>query len=184
MRSETYDIIIAGAGIIGLSTAMQISQRYPRYKIVILEKESYLAGHQTGNNSGVMHSGIYYKPASLKARNCVTGVAALKRFCDLYEIKYDLCGKTIVATSNDEIPALNELYKRGIENGVLGLEMIDRERLIEIEPHASGVKAIWSPNTGIIDYKEVANAYSNQFRSQGGETVSYTHLPLPTTPYV
>jgi L-2-hydroxyglutarate oxidase len=137
----------------------------------VVEKEDSLAVHQSGHNSGVIHSGIYYAPGSLKAQNCVTGVQKLLKFCDENEIKYDLCGKVIVATSEAELPRLDELHRRGTANGVPGLEMIDRDRLLEIEPHSAGIKALRSPKTGIIDYTEVTRAYARHLQEQGGEIV-------------
>ena len=169
MTDHIYDMTVIGGGIIGLAAAMEISRRYPKYTVAILEKEQWVAGHQTGHNSGVIHSGIYYKPGSLKAQNCVVGARDLMAFCDEHGVQYDRCGKVIVATTQDEVPALDELYRRGTENGVLGLEVVGPERLRELEPHALGVKALWSPNTGIVDYKEVAAAYAKQFHARGGE---------------
>ena len=171
MASYNYDITVIGGGIVGIATAMQISKKYPKYKIGVVEKEDALAQHQTGHNSGVIHSGIYYAPGSLKAQNCVNGVQKLLQFCDQNEIKYDLCGKVIVATSEDELPRLDELHRRGTANGVPGLEMIDRDRLLEIEPHSAGIKGLWSPKTGIIDYTEVTRAYARHLQEQGGEIV-------------
>jgi (S)-2-hydroxyglutarate dehydrogenase len=166
-----YDITIIGGGIIGVATAMQISAKYPRYKVGVVDKEDALAMHQSGHNSGVIHSGIYYAPGSLKAQNCVTGVQKLLKFCDENQIKYDLCGKVIVATSEAELPRLDELHRRGTANSVPGLEMIDRDRLLEIEPHSAGIRALWSPKTGIIDYTEVTKAYARHLQEQGGEIV-------------
>ena len=134
MKSSEFDIIVIGGGILGTSTALTLSARFPKYKIGILEKESELASHQTGHNSGVIHSGIYYRPGSLKAENCVSGSKSLLAFCDENGIEYELCGKVIVATNENEIPALEELNRRGTANNVPGLEMIGRERLKEIEP--------------------------------------------------
>ena len=168
MNSYSYDIAIIGGGIVGLATALELSKQYPRYRIGVLEKEGELAAHQTGHNSGVIHSGIYYKPGSLKARNCVEGARALMEFCQENGIKYELCGKVIVATDEREMAALDELYRRGTANGVAGLRMIGAEELKELEPHARGVKALHSPNTGIIDYTEVTLAYANRFRDAGG----------------
>jgi L-2-hydroxyglutarate oxidase LhgO len=172
MASYNYDITIIGGGIIGIATAMQITQKYPRYKVGVVEKEDSLAVHQTGHNSGVIHSGIYYAPGSLKAQNCVNGVQKLLKFCDNNGIKYDLCGKVIVATSEEELPRLDELHRRGTANGVPGLEMIDRERLLEIEPHSAGIRALWSPKTGIIDYTEVTRAYARHVKENGGEILT------------
>ena len=172
MSGLGYDIAIIGGGIIGLATALELSTRYPRYKTVVLEKEAELATHQTGHNSGVIHSGIYYRPGSLKARNCVAGGRALLEFCQDNGVEYQMCGKVIVATDRSELAGLDELYRRGTANGVPGLRMIEAEELRELEPYASGVKALHSPNTGIIDYTQVALAYANRFRDNGGEVVT------------
>lgn len=131
---------LVGMGlIIGAATAMRLTTAHPRLKIGLIEKESAIASHQTGNNSGVIHSGIYYAPGSQKAQNCVIGVGLLKEFCDEHDIEYELCGKVIVATSEDQLPRLDELFRRGQANGVQGLEMIDAPRLHEIEPHVAGI---------------------------------------------
>src|SRR3954469_18924603 len=169
MLEREYDIVIIGGGIVGLATAMELLTRYPALKLVILEKEHELSQHQTGHNSGVIHSGIYYAPGSLKAKACVAGGAALTRYCDERGIPYDLCGKVIVATQESELPRLEELQRRGIANGVAGLEMIGPERLRELEPHCVGIQALWSPRTGIIDYTLVASAYADDVRESGGE---------------
>jgi L-2-hydroxyglutarate oxidase LhgO len=157
-----------GGGILGLATARAINERAPDARLVILEKESKLATHQTGHNSGVIHSGIYYAPGSLKARLCVSGSDALMRYCDEHDIAYRLCGKVIVATDESELPRLEALYKRGQENGVLGLRLIDTDELREIEPHVTGIRAILSPRTGIVDYRQVAASYANDIRAAGG----------------
>ncbi|MEE9249492.1 MAG: FAD-dependent oxidoreductase, partial [Dehalococcoidia bacterium] len=136
-----YDLAVIGGGILGLATALELSRRFPRYSTLVVEKERGLARHQTGHNSGVIHSGIYYKPGSLKARNCVAGARALREFCDEHGISYQLCGKVVVASEPSEVQALEELHRRGTANGVPGLEMIGPERLKELEPHARGVKA-------------------------------------------
>ena len=170
MNSREYDIVIIGGGIIGLSTAMQLARRFPQDRtIAVLEKEKELATHQTGHNSGVIHSGIYYRPGSQKANFCVGGAQALMRFCDENEIEYEQCGKTIVATDEAELPRLDNLYERGVANGVPGLEMIGPERLQEIEPHTVGLRALWSPATGIIDYVKVSEAYASRFQEYGGD---------------
>jgi len=163
-----YDVAIVGGGILGLATAMRLLEQYPHLKVAILEKEDRIATHQSGHNSGVLHSGIYYKPGSLKATLCVRGKQALLRFCDEHGIPYKLCGKVIVALNEGELPRLQELYQRGLSNGVPGVEMIGPERLRELEPHAAGIQALYSPNTGVIDYVRVAEAYARLVREKGG----------------
>lgn len=170
MRKK-YDIIVIGAGIIGLATARELSKMYPKYAIAILEKENSVAMHQTGHNSGVIHSGIYYKPGSHKATLCVSGSRALINYCETKGIKYDLIGKVVVATDEDEIPRLQTLYERGKANGVPGLELISESQLKEIEPHARGIKALHSPNTGIIDFKQVSISYAKDVQENGGEII-------------
>src|ERR1044071_3484951 len=164
-----YDLTIVGAGIIGLATALRISESHPRTRLLVLDKEPAIAQHQTGHNSGVIHSGLYYRPGSLKARLCVAGRKALMAFCDENGIPYEICGKIVVATSQAEIPRLDELQRRGIANGLEGLKMVGRERLKDIEPFARGVKALVVPATGIIDYKKVAAAYAEKIRNAGGD---------------
>ncbi len=163
-----YDLTIIGGGIVGLATALKITEARPRVRILILEKESELAQHQTGHNSGVIHSGLYYRPGSVKARACVTGRKALIEFCDRNGVPYEICGKIVVATSADELPRLEELRRRGIANGLQGLEIIGPEPLRELEPHATGIKGLHVSETGIIDFKKVAAAYAEKFRARGG----------------
>jgi L-2-hydroxyglutarate oxidase len=148
--------IIIGAGIVGLATAWEIVQKKPNAKITILEKEREVAFHQTGHNSGVLHTGIYYKPNSLKALNCRSGKLLMEKFCAEYEIPHEICGKVIVATKQSEIPSLNKIYQRGLANGV-ACEKIDRAQLLKIEPHCAGIEAIHVPEAGIVNYKEVCN---------------------------
>ncbi len=167
-----FDLTVIGGGIVGLATAMEIAEKYPRMKLLVLEKEKEIALHQTGHNSGVIHSGIYYRPGSIKAQTCVAGRKALLEFCDRNGIPYDLCGKVVVATDEGELPRLEELLRRGTANGVEGLEMIGPERLKEIEPHATAIKALYAPTTGIIDFTKVAQAYARRIRSQGGEILT------------
>ena len=169
MGTSTYDVTIVGGGIIGLATALRLTQHHPRNRVAVLEKEDKLATHQTGHNSGVIHSGIYYRPGSQKAQFCVTGVRSLLQFCQEKDIPYERCGKVIVATHKSELGRLEDLYERGTENQVEGLEMIGPERLKEIEPHAAGIRALYAPGTGIVDFKVVANAYADAVRSNGGE---------------
>jgi (S)-2-hydroxyglutarate dehydrogenase len=151
-----YDIIIIGGGIVGLATALRLLESKPDLKLAILEKEDGVSRHQTGHNSGVIHSGIYYKPGSLKALNCRRGYQQLIEFCDRENIKYELCGKLIVATYKEELPALENIYKRGLENGLEKIRKLSAGEMKEYEPHAYGLAAIHVPYTGIIDYLEVS----------------------------
>ncbi|NMM48392.1 L-2-hydroxyglutarate oxidase [Marinigracilibium pacificum] len=166
---EKYDIVVIGGGIVGLATAYQLSLKKPDLKIGLLEKEESLASHQTGHNSGVIHSGLYYKPGSLKAKNCVDGYNRLIQFCDENDIKYELCGKIVVATDAFQIPQLDTLQSRGAQNGLEGIKRLIREQLHEYEPHVAGLAGLYVPQTGIIDYKEVAQKYAEKFKENGGE---------------
>ena len=158
-----------GGGILGLATALKLIRAHPSLRLLILEKEAELARHQTGNNSGVIHSGLYYRPGSLKARSCVAGRKELMAFCDENAVPYEICGKVVVATSQEELPRLEELHRRGIANGLKDLEIIGPERLKELEPHATGIQGLHVPETGIIDYKKVAAAYAEKIRDAGGD---------------
>ncbi|SNS29148.1 L-2-hydroxyglutarate oxidase [Belliella buryatensis] len=164
-----YDIIIIGGGIVGLATGLKIKEQKPELKIAILEKENELAKHQTGNNSGVIHSGLYYKPGSLKATNCIAGYHQLIQFCDEENIPYEITGKVVVATQKEQIPILNGIYERGLQNGLNGTRHITLDELKEYEPYCAGVAAIHVPQTGIVDYKQVALAYGEKFKKLGGE---------------
>ncbi|WP_020532181.1 L-2-hydroxyglutarate oxidase [Flexithrix dorotheae] len=164
-----FDIVIIGGGIVGLATALNLKKADPGQKIALLEKEQELAKHQTGNNSGVIHSGIYYKPGSLKAKNCINGYHDLIAFCDQEEIKYELCGKIIVATDEKELPALENIFTRGQQNGLKDLRKISAGELKEYEPHVNGIAGIVVPQTGIIDYKAVSQKYAEKFKELGGE---------------
>ncbi|MFY0594422.1 L-2-hydroxyglutarate oxidase [Roseivirga sp.] len=164
-----YDIVIAGGGIVGLATAYQSLVKNPKLKLALIEKEDRLCKHQTGNNSGVIHSGLYYKPGSLKALNCINGYNMLLDFCNKEEIPYDLCGKVVVATDDFQRPLLDNLYNRGLENGLDKIEKISIEELKEIEPHVNGIAAVKVPYTGIIDYVAVAEKYADKIRAAGGE---------------
>jgi L-2-hydroxyglutarate oxidase len=163
-----YDFAIVGGGIVGLSTGMSLVQRYPNARIVVLEKESRWAFHQTGNNSGVIHSGIYYKPGSFKAKFCREGSRSMVQFCQKHGIDYEVCGKVIVATKPNELLQLENLYKRGLENG-LSVTKISAEEVKEIEPHVHCLAGIQVPTTGIVDYKQVGQKYAELIESQGGE---------------
>jgi (S)-2-hydroxyglutarate dehydrogenase len=167
--ASQYDLTIIGGGILGLATALKITAALSNIKLLILEKEAELAHHQTGNNSGVIHSGLYYRPGSLKARLCVSGRKELMAFCDSNSVPYEICGKVVVATSQAELPRLDELRRRGEANGLKGLEIIGPERLKEIEPHAIGIKGLFVPETGIVDYRKVAAAYADKVRDANGD---------------
>ena len=169
MESNQYDIAIIGGGILGLSTAMQLMERAPNWRVAVIEKEAQLATHQTGHNSGVMHSGIYYRPGSHKAQFCVAGLNNMVKFCDENEIEYQQCGKVIVALNESELGRLQDLFERGTANGVPDLEIVGPERLKEIEPHTVGMRALWAPHTGIVDFTKVAAAFANKFQQAGGD---------------
>lgn len=160
------DVLIVGGGIVGLATAYALSQRYPNQRITVLEKEGSLAFHQTGRNSGVLHSGIYYKPGSLKSRNCRTGKQMMEAFCKAHDIPYRLCGKVIVALDESELPAMHMIYERGQANGVT-CKIIGRERLLELEPHVNGIQAIHVPESGIVDYRQVCEKMAELLRAEG-----------------
>jgi L-2-hydroxyglutarate oxidase len=167
--SERFDVAVVGGGIVGLATAYTLGRDRPGRRVLLLEKEDRLAAHQTGHNSGVIHSGIYYKPGSAKARTCVAGARLLRAFCDEHGVRTDACGKVVVATAEGEIPALEELWRRGIANGVPGISLIGPERLREIEPHARGLRALHVPSAGIVDFTEVASRLADRIAAQGGE---------------
>ena len=168
-KTLVYDIIIVGGGIVGLATALNIQQKNPRLKVLVLEKEKEVAAHQTGHNSGVIHSGIYYKPGSLKAKNCFNGYHKLLGFCEQENIPYELCGKIIVATSKEELPQLETIYERGLQNGLNNLKKIRKEELHDYEPHVNGIAGIHVPQTGIINYKVVAEKYAEKLMAGGAE---------------
>ncbi len=152
METQIFDIAIIGGGIVGAATFYRLQQHHPGLKIVLLEKENRLAPHQTGNNSGVLHSGLYYKPGSLKAKNCVEGRKALVQFAAENNIPHDVCGKVVVATDEAELPYLEKIYHTGIENGLKGIEKINPQQIKEHEPFCEGIAGLWVPDTGIIDY--------------------------------
>ncbi len=166
--SSVYSVAVIGGGIVGLATAMALTEEGVR-RVVVLEAEDGLARHQTGNNSGVIHSGLYYKPGSLKATNCTQGREALYRFCQDFGIRHERCGKVVVATRADELPALDELQRRGLANGLRGLRRLGPEEIREHEPHVAGIAALHVPDTGIVDYVQVCEAYAERVRLRGGE---------------
>lgn len=168
--NTSYDVIIIGGGIVGLATALKLKENNPDLKVAVLEKEKGVAQHQTGNNSGVIHAGVYYKPGSLKALNCRRGYQLLTEFCEKENVRFELCGKLIVASSKDELSRLENLWERGQQNGLVKMKKISGNEIKEYEPHATGVAAIHVPYTGIIDYKEVSQKYADIFCNRfGGE---------------
>ena len=168
MTDSRYNVIIIGGGAVGLGVALEITRRFPRQKLLLVEKEDKVACHQSGHNSGVIHSGVYYKPGSLKARLCVAGAAAMVEFCREHGISHNVCGKVIVATNEDERPRLEELRIRGEANGLTGLRLIGSEELRELEPHASGLQALLVPSTGVTDYALVCEKYAQLIVASGG----------------
>ena len=171
MADRQAHVLIIGAGIVGLATALELSCRFPGKRLLVVEKEDRVAAHQTGHNSGVIHSGIYYRTGSLKARNCVAGCASMKQFCKEHGVNYEECGKLVVATAPEEVQRLHQLHERGLANGVEGLRMLDRDEFRELEPHANGICALHVPSTGIVDYKHVAKKYAELIERAGGEIV-------------
>ena len=165
---DSVDVAIVGGGIVGGAVALALSENAGR-KVTIIEAESEMAAHQTGHNSGVIHSGLYYKPGSLKATNCTQGREALYRFCEEHDIAHDRCGKIVVATSKDEIPALEELQKRGAANGLTGVKRIGPEEIKEYEPHITGIDGLHVPETGIVDFPGVTRKFGEIVRERGGE---------------
>jgi (S)-2-hydroxyglutarate dehydrogenase len=168
LGSGPVDVAIVGGGIVGLATAYRLLDTRPHLRITVLEREPELASHQSGHNSGVVHAGLYYAPGSLKARLCQEGKAALEAFCEAREIPLQRIGKLVVALSEEELPRLEALHERAIANGVPRLEVIGPERIREIEPHAAGIRALWTPTTGIVDFRRVALAYADDVRTRGG----------------
>jgi L-2-hydroxyglutarate oxidase len=174
MTDSRRDVVIIGGGIVGLAVALEITKRLPRLRLLLLEKEDRLGQHQSGHNSGVIHSGVYYKPGSQKAKLCVEGARAMIEFCRAHDIPHQVCGKVIVATHEEEFARLEELRRRGEANGLTGLQMIGPELLREIEPHASGLRALIVPSTGITDYAAVCEKYAELICAQGGTILTST----------
>lgn len=167
-----FDVVIVGGGIVGLAAAREILTRRPGTSLAVLDKEPSIGVHQTGHNSGVIHSGIYYAPGSLKAKLCTRGARLMYEFCERHDVPTDRCGKLIVATAGTELPALDELYRRGTANGVPGLEMVGPAGIREHEPHCTGIRAIWSPATGIVDFSRVTGAIAGDVTRLGGEILT------------
>lgn len=174
---KKYDVVIIGGGVIGTATGMALLEKNQGIELAVLEKEDTLAAHQTGHNSGVIHSGLYYKKGSLKAENCISGRESLYLFCEEHGIPYERCGKVVVATREDEIPYLNELEKRGTDNGLIGLERLTGEGIRKIEPNVACIEGLYVPQTGIVDYTKVTNAYADIIRKNGGE-IRFRHKLL------
>lgn len=168
--------LIVGGGIVGLATALRLLERYPGAAVKVLEKEDRVACHQSGNNSGVLHAGLYYKPGSLKARLAVTGIRQMVRFCQDNGIPHEICGKLVVATAEEELPRLAELYERGRQNGLSGLRLLNRDEIREVEPHAAGIRAIRVPEEGIVDYPAVCARIVDLIRAAGGAVHTRTRV--------
>ncbi|MBN1297543.1 L-2-hydroxyglutarate oxidase [bacterium] len=164
-----FDTMVVGGGIVGMATAWHLLRRQPGSRLILLEREQTLAAHQTGNNSGVIHSGLYYKPGSLKARNCVHGREMLYAFCSEHDIPFERCGKLVVAVNAAEIPRLDALHARGVANGLQGMKQMSSQEMKEIEPHCAGVRGLWIQETGIVDYTRVVAALATAVTNQGGE---------------
>src|SRR6476620_1792627 len=165
---ERADLLVIGGGILGLATAREMLMRRPGLRVLVVEREPELAAHQTGHNSGVVHAGLYYTPGSLKARLCREGKVALEAYCAERGIEVQRVGKLVVALTADELPRFEALEAKARENGVEGLESVGPERIRELEPHAQGIRGLWSPGTGIVDFRAVANAYAQDVRAAGG----------------
>ena len=165
--SDAFDVTIVGGGIVGLATALRVQQRRPALRIAVLEKEPELATHQSGHNSGVLHAGLYYQPGSLKARLCREGKAEIEAFAEAHGIPIDHPGKLVVAVDPSELGRLDALRERAVANGVPGLEDVGKERIRELEPHAAGIRGLWSPRTGVIDFRRIALAIADDLRAAG-----------------
>ncbi len=175
-QDRRFDVAIVGGGIVGLASAYRLTGLYPDLRVVLVEKEAAVARHQTGHNSGVIHSGIYYRPGSEKARMCVRGAELMKEFCRRHGVPFDCCGKVVVATEADELPGLERLHERAVANGVPGVSLIGADRLREIEPHAAGMRALHVPGAGIVDYRRVAETIARRLAERGCEIRTGTRV--------
>jgi L-2-hydroxyglutarate oxidase len=165
-------VIVIGGGIVGLATAYKLGLKFPDICITVLEKESAVCRHQSGNNSGVLHTGLYYAPGSYKAKLCVAGIREMVEFCRENNVPHEICGKLVVATSEQELPRLNNLQERGTKNGLTGLQWLDGAEISEFEPHARGIAALRVPETGIVDYPKVCSALVSKIREQGSQVIT------------
>ena len=170
--SQAVNVCVVGGGLVGLATAFRMLEERPGLRLTVLEQESELAVHQSGHNSGVIHAGLYYPPGSLKAALCREGKAALESFCAQHDIPFQRVGKLVMAVTGEELPRLEELHQRAAANEVPGLEVVGPERIREIEPHVVGIRALWSPSTGIVDFRRVAMALADEVRARGGEILT------------
>ena len=171
-----YDLVIVGAGILGLAIAKEITNNNKNIKLLVIEKESSVARHQSSHNSGVIHSGLYYKPGSLKATNCISGYKKIIKFCQEEEIEHEICGKLVVATTSNELPLLDNLYNNGIKNNLEGLKFLNRDEIQNYEPYCRGIKAVVVPQTGIVNYKTVSEKYLEKVLMHGGEIALNTKV--------
>lgn len=176
MADSRYDVVIIGAGVVGLAVALEVTRRLPQLRLLVVEKESHVGRHQSSHNSGVIHSGVYYRPGSLKASLCVEGARAMLAFCREHSIPHRVCGKVIVATEEAEFPGLTRLQRRGEANGLTGLRLLGPEELREIEPQAGGLRALLVPSTGITDYLKVCEKYAEIILEQGGSILTSTEV--------
>ncbi|TMB48848.1 MAG: L-2-hydroxyglutarate oxidase [Chloroflexi bacterium] len=170
--SQAVNVCVVGGGLVGLATAFRMLEARPGLRVTVLEQERELAVHQSGHNSGVIHAGLYYPPGSLKAALCREGKAALESFCEQHDIPFQRVGKLVMAVTDEELPRLEELHQRAAANQVPGLEALGPERIREIEPHVVGIRALWSPSTGIVDFRRVALALADEVRARGGEILT------------
>ena len=177
MQNKEFEIAVVGGGIVGLAAAYQIQCQFPELNIVVFEKEKELAFHQTGRNSGVIHSGLYYKNGSLRAKNCVEGRKEIIEFAEKNNVEYDICGKIVVATNKNEVERLEQLKVNGEKNGLRGLSLLSPQEFKKIEPNAEGLKALWVPDSGIIDYKSVTNKLAENIKLSWSAEIKAAYYP-------